>query len=161
MEPGEEHLLQSIDDQADRLFEPFGYWPLPDIEPDPATPGTVTTLVAGRPPVGFAEICVVDGHAHLAELSVLPDHGRKGIGRALVEAACDWARSGGHDVITLTTFADIPFNAPWYERLGFEELRDPLGPQLEAVVAGERPLERVGRRVTMWRNVWEDRSDER
>ncbi|HET6966393.1 MAG TPA: GNAT family N-acetyltransferase [Acidimicrobiales bacterium] len=161
IEPGEEGLLEEIDQRADRLVEPFGYWPLPDTDPLPG--GTVehaVTFVAGRPPVGFAEVDVVDGTAHLAQLSVLPEHGRQGIGRALVEAACDWARGAGHDAITLTTFADIPFNAPWYRRLGFEEMRDP-GPGLQAVIRSEAPLEALGTRVTMRRRLWEDRGDER
>lgn len=152
IEPGEEHLLPLIDHHAEGLFQPFGYWPLPGLE-DIAAPPPVVTLVAGRPPVGFAEISEVDGHAHLAQLAVLPEHGRKGIGRALVHAACEWAGAAGHEVITLTTFADIPFNAPWYERLGFAELRDRPGPQLAAVIEEERPLEALGRRVTMGRRI--------
>jgi hypothetical protein len=35
--------------------------------------------------------------------------------------------------VTLTTFRDVPWNRPWYERLGFRVLgEDELGPELRA-----------------------------
>jgi GNAT superfamily N-acetyltransferase len=73
-------------------------------------------------PVGFALGGVVGQNAHLDELDVLPDHGRRGLGRALVEAACDWAREAGYRAITLNTLSHIPWNGPFYERLGFRIL---------------------------------------
>ena len=74
--------------------------------------------------VGFAHLDWVGGVAHLEELDVDPEHGRRGIGRRLVEAACDWARAQGCSHITLTTFRDVPWNAPFYARLGFVALRE-------------------------------------
>ncbi len=113
---------------------------------------TVATLVAGRPPVSFARLEVVDGHAHLGQLSVMPEYGRLGIGTSLVVAACDWARRRGHGLITLTTFADIPFNTPFYRRLGFRPLAtDEVGPEMRQVIANEVDLERFRRRITMGR----------
>ena len=87
-------------------------------------------------PVGFAVVSTLDGNAHLDEVDVLPDHGRRGIGMALVETACAWARSGGYRAITLSTLRHIPWNAPFYSRLGFrilveEELTRPLRQRLE------------------------------
>jgi predicted N-acetyltransferase YhbS len=112
---------------------------------------TVATLVAGRPPVGLARLESVDGHAHLGQLSVLPEYGGLGIGTSLVEAGAAWARRRGDRVLTLTTFADVPFNAPWYRRLGFQPLENPeqSGPELASIVAEERDLERLGPRVAM------------
>ena len=53
--------------------------------------------------------------------------------RRLVEAACDWAREQGFTQIQLSTFRHIPWNAPFYARLGFRELADSeLGPDLLA-----------------------------
>ena len=49
------------------------------------------------------------------------------------------ANNRGLSAVTLTTFCDIPWNAPYYERLGFSELPEPeWGPQLRALVALER-----------------------
>jgi GNAT superfamily N-acetyltransferase len=70
--------------------------------------------------VGFAVAGPLAGFLHLRELSVDPAHGRRGLGRALVLAVHDAAR--GLAGTTLTTFRDVPFNAPFYERLGFTEL---------------------------------------
>jgi len=84
---------------------------------------------------GFALVVLLDdGSAHLEELDVLPDHGRQGVGTALVEATCRWAKANGHPALTLTTYRDVPWNAPYYERLGFRELPEPAWtPELRAI----------------------------
>jgi GNAT superfamily N-acetyltransferase len=73
-------------------------------------------------PVGFALALVVDGCGYLHELDVLPEHGRRGVGAALVEAVCAWARRERFPAVTLITFRHVPFNAPFYARLGFRVL---------------------------------------
>ncbi len=55
----------------------------------------------------------------IAEVDVLPSHGRQGIGAALVEHACTWARAAGYRQVTLGTLADVPWNAPFYAHHGF------------------------------------------
>jgi GNAT superfamily N-acetyltransferase len=75
-------------------------------------------------PVGFALADEVGGNAHLDELDVHPAHGRRGLGTALVEAVCHWATASGYRAITLTTLRHIPWNAPWYQRLGFRLLEE-------------------------------------
>jgi GNAT superfamily N-acetyltransferase len=89
-------------------------------------------------PVGFALVeRLDDGEAHLEELDVLPEHGRRGIGTALVRVVCDWAVSQGRS-LSLTTFKDLPWNQPFYERLGFRVLSDAqLTAPLAACVARE------------------------
>lgn len=90
-------------------------------------------LVADGPVRGLAAVGVLDGAAHLEELAVRPEHGRRGVGGALLEAACDRAGAEGFAVMTLTTFRDVAWNAPWYGRRGFCELaRAEWGPQLRA-----------------------------
>jgi GNAT superfamily N-acetyltransferase len=160
VEVGEADLVEGIEVASDRLLEPFGAWPLPPA--DSASKAaerarTAATLVAGRPPAGFARLEVVDRHAHLGQLSVLPEYGRLGVGTALVNTACDWARRRGHGLITLTTFADIPFNAPFYRRLGFRPLaRHEIGLELRQIVSDEAELEIFGRRITMSRPLIDD-----
>ena len=61
---------------------------------------------------------------HLDELDVLTSHGCQGIGRALVRAVVEWARSVGYRALTLTTFRDVPWNAPFYTRCGFRILAE-------------------------------------
>lgn len=86
---------------------------------------------AADAPVGFAAVGPLDGQGYLHEIDVHPDHGQRGLGRRLVEAACEWAREQGLTAMQLSTFRDIPWNAPFYARLGFRELADTeLGPDL-------------------------------
>ena len=59
---------------------------------------------------------------HLWELSVHPDFQRRGIGAGLLRACQIDARNSGFRAITLTTFRDVAWNAPFYARLGFEEV---------------------------------------
>lgn len=75
-------------------------------------------------PVGFAVASSCDGNAHLDEVDVHPDHGRRGIGSALVLAVCAWARSAGYGVVTLSTLRNVPWNAPFYIKLGFSVLEE-------------------------------------
>ena len=74
---------------------------------------------AGDRPLGYLLIDVVDEAAHITQVSVHPDHARQGIGRALIERAASWARQHGLDALTLTTYVEVPWNGPYYERLGF------------------------------------------
>lgn len=127
--------------------------PAPAGQERAAQPGFV--LVAGDPAIGFAHVVDLVAHAHLAQLSVHPDHGRRGVGGALVEAAAERATLQGHGSLTLTTYADLPWNAPFYARHGFVEV-DPdepmTGPQLAISAEEERlGLGRHGRRVWMRR----------
>jgi GNAT superfamily N-acetyltransferase len=97
----------------------------------------------------FALCKEVDGAAYLAELDVHPAHARQGLGRALFEELKQWAREQGYPAMLLTTFRDVPWNAPNYERWGFRIMRDEeVGPGLRAIRehetrAGLPPASRV------------------
>jgi GNAT superfamily N-acetyltransferase len=106
-------------------------------------------------PVGFAHVEILEPMvAHLEEIDVRPEHGRRGLGRRLVRAVCTWAESNGYQAVTLTTFRDVAFNMPFYARLGFEVIpSEELSTALRVVVQDEtrRGLD-PGRRVTMRRS---------
>lgn len=70
--------------------------------------------------VGFAHLVTVDGHLHLEEIDVHPDQQRQGIGAALVRHCIERSASQGR--ITLSTFRELSWNAPFYATLGFREL---------------------------------------
>lgn len=74
--------------------------------------------------VGFAVASACGQRVHLEELDVLPEYGRKGVGSALVEAVEDWALNSDCIEITLTTFRDVPWNAPFYASIGFVAIPD-------------------------------------
>ncbi len=90
-------------------------------------------------PVGFAIVeMLANGAPHLNEIDVHPDHGRRGIGAALVRTVCEWAIQSGFDEITLTTFRSVKWNMPFYSRMGFEEIgAADLSPELLEVVRDE------------------------
>ncbi len=115
-------------------------------------------LVAAGPddrPVGFAAAAPLDAFLHLAELSVDPNHGRIGVGRALIEAVAALARRRGLAGITLTTFRDVPFNAPFYAGLGFGEMKLADAPDaLRRLFFAEIPPQTTaGTRVLMLRRL--------
>lgn len=74
--------------------------------------------------VGFAAIRTAGRELHLAELSVARAHQRRGIGSLLVRAVMIDAHNSGYRAITLNTYRDIPWNAPFYARLGFVEIEN-------------------------------------
>ena len=112
--------------QFEELFgeaiEPILLSPATDGRQRAAEPGFL--LVAGDPPVGFVHVLVIDGHAHLEQLSVLPAHQRRGIGAALTQAAMAEARAQGFDRLSLCTYRDVPWNGPFYRKLGFAEVAE-------------------------------------
>jgi GNAT superfamily N-acetyltransferase len=65
---------------------------------------------------------IIDRSAHLHEIDVLPEHGRKGLGRALVLRVAEWARANGYPSATVTTFRNLPWNTPSYASVGFVEV---------------------------------------
>jgi ribosomal protein S18 acetylase RimI-like enzyme len=69
--------------------------------------------------VGFILVGFLDCAAHIYELSVLEPHGRRGLGRRLIEEACRFARAKATRAVTLSTFRDVAWNGPFYERMGF------------------------------------------
>jgi GNAT superfamily N-acetyltransferase len=89
-------------------------------------------------PIAFAIVHLLDESVHLHELDVHPRYARRGLGRRLIEAVADWARERGATALTLTTFGDVPWNGPYYARLGFRTLdAAKLNPALQAVRQGE------------------------
>ncbi|MEO0962934.1 MAG: GNAT family N-acetyltransferase [Pseudomonadota bacterium] len=79
---------------------------------------------ASDTPIGFATCGVLDRTLHLYELAMVPEHGGKGLGKALIETVCAEAAARGLDAVTLSTFTDVAWNGPFYERVGFRTLDD-------------------------------------
>jgi len=89
-------------------------------------------------PVAYLLVAPVDGHAHVEQVSVHPDHGRRGIGRRLLAEAERWAVARGMTSLSLTTYAEVAWNGPYYARLGFAVVaEDDLTEGLRAIRADE------------------------
>jgi GNAT superfamily N-acetyltransferase len=136
--PDELAALLEIEREAGRAFLDVG---MPEIARD--DPGSVEELeayrAAGRAwvavdqadrPVAYLISSVVDGCTHVEQVSVAPSHARRGLGAALIDHL--------GTPVTLTTFRDVPWNAPYYERLGFTVVEPAdQGPELAALVREE------------------------
>ncbi|WP_320723569.1 GNAT family N-acetyltransferase [Enterobacter sp. 146F3] len=85
--------------------------------------------LANDQPVGFILAEAHPSSLFIVELSVDLDWQGKGIGRQLIACVADHARTLGLASLTLTTFRDVPWNAPFYARLGFEKMTT-LTPEL-------------------------------
>ena len=120
--PDEMALLPPLEAAADTMFGALGIGPLPGPGTVEEFSGALVVLVAGDPPVGLCRIDALAGGAHLEQLSVHPDHAGHGVGRALLRAACDWAQEAGYRDLTLATYRDVPWNAPFYASEGFVEV---------------------------------------
>lgn len=140
--------LQAIEVAAGGMFRPLRMDLVADDEP--FTVDELRTYaddghawVAVTPPGeradGYLLLDVVDGAAHVEQVTVHPDAARRGIGRALVEHVAGWGTDAGFTSMTLTTFLHVPWNGPYYERLGFRHLTpDEEGPELRRVRDHER-----------------------
>lgn len=73
-------------------------------------------------PVGFVMVALPDGHFFIEQLAVHPSHARKGLGRALMATACAEAQRRHQMPVYLSTFRSVPWNAPFYARMGFTEI---------------------------------------
>ena len=114
--------------------------------------GRLWVALADRLPVGFAHVELREPDSvHLEEVDVHPLHGRRGLGTRLMHAVCEWAGERGYRRVTLTTFRDVPWNMPFYVRLGFEEIPEPLlTPALRSILEDEaRRGLAASRRVAM------------
>ncbi len=81
---------------------------------------------------------VVDGAAHIEQVSVDPSYAHRRLGRDLIEHVAQWAAEQSLSALTLTTFTDVAWNGPYYERLGFRFLAESeLSPGLRAIQAQE------------------------
>ncbi|MFJ8184562.1 GNAT family N-acetyltransferase [Streptomyces sp. NPDC096105] len=141
--PGDLPALQDIERAAGAPFRGLG---MPEIADDapPALDVLERYRTAGRcwvaagegdgRPVAYLIAEPVDGALHVEQVSVHPDAARRGVGRALLAHAARRAREEGLTALTLATFTDVPWNAPYYARLGFRPLCEPgLTPGLRRI----------------------------
>jgi ribosomal protein S18 acetylase RimI-like enzyme len=128
--PDELEILRDIERAAGQSFRDVGMPEIADDEPLPVETlagyrraGRAWATVDGTDrPVAYMITDLVDGNVHIEQVSVHPDHAGRGLGRALLDHAWERARAGGVPALTLTTFADVPWNAPYYLRCGFRIL---------------------------------------
>ena len=151
--PADLAQLPDVEAAADGLFVPLGITDLPAPATAEQRARSWRVLVVGEPVQGFAVLELLDDAVHLEQLSVHPAHSRRGIGGALLAASVEAAREHGADRVTLLTYADVPWNAPFYARHGWQETEPTPALQALRRHEGELGLDRHGRRVAMTRWV--------
>jgi GNAT superfamily N-acetyltransferase len=153
-EPDDLRDLPEIERSAGTLFEVAGYGTLPEPATVEALEAALIVLVAGRPAIGYVRVDRYDQGPHIGQLCVRPKFMQRGVGTALVQAACAWARGKGYSSITLCAFADVDWNTPFFRRLGFAEIEVPSAALAQLreneIAAG---LDKLGRRIVMWRDL--------
>jgi len=131
--PGDLARIRDIEVAAGELYRDFGMDAIAD-DPPPSDEDLTVFQHNGRAwvatdsddiPIAYILVETVDGWAHIEQVSVHPSHSRKGLGRALIDHAELWADGCGLGGMTLTTFREVPWNAPYYERLGFVPVPEP------------------------------------
>ncbi|MFN3211800.1 MAG: GNAT family N-acetyltransferase [Henriciella sp.] len=104
--------------------------------------------------VGFALIRLRGNGLYLDQVSVHPDHGKKGIGRALVIRVLTETELRKLPHVSLSTFRDVAWNGPFYASMGFKEIPyDKLEPYMLEIEDAQRPFMDVTKRCFMRRKV--------
>jgi GNAT superfamily N-acetyltransferase len=150
-EPADLVHLHAIERASSALFPPGRIPDVDDVMPIDRLAmaideGSLVVAVSQGSVVGFAMAELQDEGFHLAVMAVHPAHGRLGLGRQLVAAIIQEASRRNLANLTLTTFADLPFNGPFYRSAGFCQLADEeLSPTLRRILATEGRLGMVNR----------------
>ncbi|WP_329105849.1 GNAT family N-acetyltransferase [Streptomyces sp. NBC_01439] len=125
-------LLQDIERAAGHCFRDIDMAEIADDEPltlDELAPyqraGLAWVSVDGADaPDAYLIAERLEGNLHVEQVSVRPDRARRGLGRGLLEHLAEFAGREGAPALTLTTFTEVPWNAPYYARCGFRPLAD-------------------------------------
>ena len=155
--------LIASDRAASELFRPTGLIPdmaaipesIPaDVLSEAIEQAMVLCATKESQTVGFA-LCQLKGkQLYLHQLSVDPQHGRKGLGTALTRHVFALTEEHKCSAVSLSTFRDVRWNAPFYEKLGFREIpRKKLKRWMLKIEADQAETLDVSKRCFMLRPV--------
>ena len=159
---GDIDRMRAVEVDAGERFREIGLHAIADDDPPTAEAlaryielGTAWVAELNGIVVGYASASVVDGEGHLDQVSLISSAAGRGIGKLLIDAVCSWTRDSKLAGLTLTTFRDVAWNGPYYQRLGFAELGESdLGPQLAAIREAERNADiDIAPRIAMRRKM--------
>lgn len=161
--PDEASLLRQIERAAAQAFIAVGYPTLAEAEPTAeaefraaaAEDMLAVAVDDDDRPVGFLLAAELDDCLYVQELDVHPDHAGHRLAARLFDAADEMARRRFLPALSLTTFRHVPWNAPYYARLGFRPMSAAeIGPDLRMLIARQRAAGLdVANRVAMLRAV--------
>jgi len=139
--------LAILEVQAGQVFHSVGMSEVADDVPDQEAlrrsqgQGLIWVAEVHGEIAGYIVATVLDGNAHIGQVSVAPAYARQGIGHLLISHVEDWGRRHSRPATTLTTFRDVPWNGPYYETLGYRELSgSEIGSEVSAEMKHEGSL---------------------
>ncbi|WP_166880146.1 GNAT family N-acetyltransferase [Salinibacterium sp. ZJ450] len=140
--------VHDVERAAGQRFRTVGMYEVADDDPISTTDfegyllhdDAWVTVVDGSV-VAYLLVEPIDDALHVEQVTVHPLHARQGFGSRLLDLAGQHAADRSLRGLTLTTFRDVPWNAPYYARLGFAEIaREQWGPDLHRKVEQEATL---------------------
>lgn len=156
--PDEIEIVREIQRETGRMFLDTPYPEIATHEPDSAEEladaqdnwQLWVSVTGDDRPAGAMWVLPHDGDLHIRQLDVHPDFSGQKRTIGLVCAVTRFFGGRGFARLTLTTFADVPWNAPYYERIGFVPVaEDSLSGALEAVLMEETARFPADSRIAM------------
>jgi GNAT superfamily N-acetyltransferase len=134
---GETEVIQAIEMRSGQRFLKSAF---PGVASDAPTSANLISdrikcgdlLVAtmdNNAPIAFAMFRPVGFSLYIEQVDVDPAFERRGIGAALLNHVLETARIKGYHALTLSTYKDVPWNAPYYLRIGFYFIPDDQLPE--------------------------------
>ncbi|MFM0055176.1 GNAT family N-acetyltransferase [Paraburkholderia phytofirmans] len=95
----------------------------------------IVAVAADATCAGFVMFEPQPTRIYVQELDVLTSHAGQRIGAALIEQVAHIARAQRLTQLILSTFREVPWNAPYYRRLGFRDIDEA---ELDAALIARR-----------------------
>ena len=99
--------------------------------------GTVWVAEDAGELIGFLAGTRRGDRLHIDEFDVVQSAQGRGVGRRMMAHVTDWARREGLASLSLTTFAGVPWNAPFYRSCGFADWEGDLPADVVEALAYE------------------------
>lgn len=130
--PHDAHAVRTIEFEAGQRFASVGMAGIADAPPMEmdlvnrkiAAQQIVVAVAAGETCVGFVMFEPQATRLYVQELDVLTAYAGQRVGAALIEQVAQLARAQQLTQLTLSTYREVPWNAPYYRRLGFRDIEE-------------------------------------
>lgn len=141
--PPDASAIRTIEFEAGQRFVSVGMAGIADappmelevVERKIAAHEIIVAVDADATCVGFVMFEPQPTRIYVQELDVLTSHAGRRIGAALIEQVAQLARTRQLTQLILSTYREVPWNAPYYRRLGFRDIEEA---ELDAVLVARR-----------------------
>ncbi|MFM0525028.1 GNAT family N-acetyltransferase [Paraburkholderia strydomiana] len=128
--PGDAETVRTIEFEASLRFVSVGMSGIADappmslafVERKIAAQELIVAVNVEGTCAGFVMFEPQPARIYIQELDVLTSHAGRRIGAALIEQVAQLARSRQIMQLVLSTYREVPWNAPYYRRLGFRDI---------------------------------------